>query len=168
MKKKTINDNQLVHQDDGEGDQTSGGTTKLVGKIDFGIPKRDDLLSSSELNRLIAIHSTEHEIRVIKQKELLEARQQLKDQPRKANQAGIEQTQNSNYPPHPILFNKSQFSGATDPKISPLPDQNNSQTNEGSRDEKRLEYKKEYTPENAPKLNPKIQNTLTSTPRLTK
>lgn len=145
---------------DEEGDDSSGQGSGIEFR-DFmtGLgSQRDDQLPPDELKRILLIHGEAQEERVKKQKELRDQRKDLKsgkislDAYRQEKQAGMR----SQYPPHPALSNKAQFSGI-DKQNNPMPTENNAQTNEANRNELELQYRLQHQPQLAQKFHPKPQ-----------
>lgn len=145
---------------DEEGDDSSGQGSGIEFR-DFVAgsgSKRDDQLPPDELKRILLIHSEAQEARVKKQKELRDQRKDLKagkislDAYRQGKQAGM----SSQYPPHPALSDKAQFSGI-DQQNNPVPTENNAQTNEANRNELELQYRLRHQPQHAQKFHPKPQ-----------
>lgn len=157
--KKHQNKKQM-HQNRQEEDESgSGGQSGNLEFKDFLAPSasRDDLLSVDEKKRLLSNHKDTHELRVKKQKELLDLRKQLKEGKIDVNQYKQGMGRNNQYQiNHPILSNKAQFSGI-DRQVNALPSENMAETNEDKRNELDYQYRLRYMPENAPRFNPKPQ-----------
>ncbi len=146
-------------------DEDDTGQGGRAGELEFSdflssnSARRDDQLSADERKRLLSVHKDTHELRVKKQKELREQRQQLKDgkiplQTYRQGMMGM--GMNSQYKINPILANKAQFSGV-DHQVNSLPNEHVADTNAEMRDELELQYSLRYSPENAPRFHPKPQ-----------
>lgn len=140
----------------GTGRTGQGGKSGQVAFRDFLAPAealRDDLLPPDEKKRLLSVHKDAHELRVKKQKEVIEQRELVRNGkiPLQVYRQGVMGTgMNAEYKPNPVLANKAQFSGV-DRQESALPTENVAETNQ----DKRNEYRLRYAPENAPRFNPK-------------
>tara|TARA_R110000868_G_scaffold397233_3_gene669789 strand:+ start:2424 stop:2912 length:489 start_codon:yes stop_codon:yes gene_type:complete len=145
-------------------DRDEDGGSGQVGSIEFrdfvtGISSlREDNLPPDELKRIRAVHNTAHESRVKKQKELRQNRQDLKDGKitMDAHREKMSAEMQSDYPPHPTLSDKAQFSGI-DKQENQVPSLNEAQTNDENRNELQNEYQKKFQPEMGKKFNPKPQ-----------
>lgn len=151
-----------------EGDSTESGSQGQGGDIEFRdfitsqSQTRDDLLPPAEKQRLLAVHKEIHELRVKKQKEMRELRQDIKEGKKQARgwnhglMGGGGAT--GSYKPNPKLADKAQFSGV-DKQVIALPSDNMAVTNEEKRDEHELQFQHQlqlrYTPDNTPRLTPK-------------
>lgn len=159
MAPKHVNDKELKRNDDEEGGSTGqGGRIEFTDFITGRNQLRDDQLPPDELRRLLAVHDAAHEARVQKQKVLRDQRNDLKngkvtlDNYRQGLAAGM----SSQYPAHPILSNKAQFSGV-DRQNNPVPTDNQAQTNEENRNELENQYRLRHAPEIGKKFNPRPQ-----------
>ncbi len=147
-----------------EGDETGEGTGGQTGAIEFRdfitaqTSLRDDNLPPDELRRLRAVHGIAHELRVKKQKELRDTRQDLKNGKITLDnyRQGLAAEMNSKYPPHPTLANKAQFSGI-DKQENVVPSLNEAKTNDENRNELENRYQNKYQPQMGKKFNPKPQ-----------
>lgn len=148
----------------GETDEESGGNAGQGGAIEFVdfitalSSQRDDNLPPDELRRMRAAHNTAHELRVKKQKETRETRNDLKNGKITLNdyRQGMSAEMSSNYPPHPMLANKAQFSGI-DKQENQVPSLNETKTNDENRNELENRYQNKHQPEMGKKFNPKPQ-----------
>jgi hypothetical protein len=145
-------------------DDESGGSSGQGGKIEFRDfvtgpgSQRDDNLPPDELKRLLASHNQTHESRVKKQKELRDQRNDLKagKVTLQDYRQGLSSGMSSQYPAHPTLKDKAQFSGV-DRQNNPVPTENNAKTNEENRNELEHKYQLRHQPQLAQKFNPKPQ-----------
>lgn len=144
-------------------DDESGGNSGQGGKIefrDFTGPgaQRDDNLPPDELKRMLAVHNDAHESRVKKQKELRDQRNDLKAGKVSLQdyRQGLASGMSSQYPAHPALSDKAQFSGV-DRQNNPVPTENNAKTNDENRNELENKYQLRHQPQLAQKFNPKPQ-----------
>lgn len=142
---------------DDEGSSGQGGKIEFHDFITGPGSRRDDELPPDEIRRLLAINNEDQKDRVKKQKDLRDARQKAKieNKARKDGQ-GLSASQNSKYPPHPILSEKMR---GADPQVNPNPSENNVQTNEANRNELQNKYQLRHQPQlaNRPQFNPKPQ-----------
>lgn len=157
----------LVEDEDSSGESGSGSTgTGTGGQIEFrdflaGTESlRDDLLPPEEKRRLLAVHKSEHELRVKKQKERRDLLKAVKDKklPVKDYRQGM--TGNNPYKPH-FLTTTVQFgSGIQDKNMNAVPNENNAETNNEKRKELQLNYDLVNRPDyaNQPKFNPPKPN----------
>lgn len=129
--------------DDSGSTGTSGGAAGQIEFRDFlagSESLRDDLLPPEEKRRLLAVHQSEHEQRVKKQKEKRDLLNSVKDKkiPLKTYREGL---MGSN--PYKVHFLSStvQFgSGITDKNMNSVPNENNAETNNEKRKELQLNY----------------------------
>lgn len=149
---------QLPHEQDDDGSSGQSGSIEFRDFIGGGGSLRDDMLPFDEQKRLLAVHNNTHEGRVKKQKELRDQRKDLKDgkTPLANYREGLKAGMRSQYPAHPALSDKAQFSGA-DRQVNSLPTENNAETNDADRNELQAQYNLRHRPEVAPKFNPKPQ-----------
>lgn len=121
---------------------------------------RDDLLPLDERKRLLSIHQEIHETKVKNQKALREERKQLKEG-QKAHAYHGATAAAANYPAHPILHDKAQFSGSLDEKINPAAEIFDSpETNPELQIQPRMAFERKYHPE----LGPRVAATPTPSP----
>lgn len=150
----------LPHQlpDDDESGGGKSGSIEFRDFIGGAGSLRDDTLPIDEQKRLLTIHNGEHESRVKKQKALRDQRKDLKDGkiPLQDYRQGMQSGMSSQYPPHPALSDKAQFSGV-DRQINAVPTENAAQTNDANRNELEHQYNLRHRPEAAPRFNPKPQ-----------
>jgi hypothetical protein len=155
--KPFIENNQEDESGDSGGEQ--GGQS---GAIEFRIqdlvgPARDDLLSPSEIKRLLVVHKDLHKSRVDKQKALRDERAAIKE----GRYVSTMETKYgkgygmgggvSKYKTHPISH-KAQFSGI-DKQVIGIPTLNEADTNPEAKDA--LENRYENKHRNTPKFNPR-------------
>lgn len=161
----------LLNQDSDSGDSGDTGESGKGGKggkrgevefkafISLGEKGRDDLLPPDEKRRLLSTHKDTHELRVKKQKDLIDKRHAVKEgkMPLQEYRDGLRANNPaSQYKTNPVLANKAQFSGM-DRQVNSLPNENLADTNNAKRDELTYQYQLRYQPENAPKFNPRPQ-----------
>jgi hypothetical protein len=148
---KLIQDN---HEDDESGSDGKTGQIGFKAFIAIGESMRDDLLSDSEKRHYIAVHEGAHEATVIKQKETVEQRKNLKEGKISLSQYrhGRSGQGGANYKEHPILADKAQL---TDRQETPNPNENIAEANQDKRNELKRRHDLVHKPENAPKFNPK-------------
>jgi hypothetical protein len=151
--------------DDTTGSDGSSGQGGAIEFRDFVTPRsasRDDNLPPDELKRMLATHNLAHELLVKKQKETRDQRKQVKDGKVTLDnyrQGLASANGSSNYPPHPLLSNKAQFSGI-DKQTNPVPTEANTQTNDQNRNELENQYRLTHQPQPqmGKKFNPRPQN----------
>lgn len=145
--------------DSGKGGK--GGSSGQIAFVDFigtGGESRDDLLSPDAIKRLLTTHQDANETRVKKQKEQRELLAEVKANKtplsvyREARQGGASQ-----YRAHSILANAAQFSGITDKKVSGLPTEFASDTNNAEQKKEQLLYQKQFQHEFVPKSAPRLE-----------
>lgn len=159
MKQDDKNKKNIYTEDDSnQGDSSSGAAGSSIQFADFITGKSgltEDSLPPDELRRLRAVHNTAHEDRVKKQKALLENRNAVKEGKDAANkhQATMAAQQENQYPPHPLLADKAQFSGI-DKQENQVPALSETQTNEGDKDKLENKYRKQHKPEMGKKFIP--------------
>jgi hypothetical protein len=149
---KIINKNNEQSDEDASGGGGKGGTVAFREFIAGEGPLRDDL-STDEKKRLLAVHRDTHRAGVLKQKELRQQRQAIKEGRIPAHQRGLGSGGGSFHVAHPILRDKAQFSGV-DRQVHPEPTEHSAETNQEKRDELEYQYRLRYAPENAPKHKP--------------
>lgn len=145
----------------GDDDDTDAGSGGQAGSVEFhdflgvGGESRDDQLSAAERERLLSAHHGLHEALVKKQKATREERKAMKEGKlsRENYREGL-QNKSSQFPSHPILSDKAQFSGI-DRQVNNLSTENLADTNDDLRNELNHQYNLVHRPENAPKFNPK-------------
>jgi len=164
------NEKKIDQDEEGKQDSGSGDLGEIGGEIRFrykdamSIAPRDDVLPSSEIKRLLAVHKELHKERVDKQKVTRKERKTLKEgrthfAAGDGLRSGYGSGQHSTYKQHPIT-NKAQFSGM-DRQVISLPNENRAETNEEKRNdlenrlEHRLENRNELRRQNTPGFNPK-------------
>ena len=142
-----------------EDDDDSGGKS---GEIEFTYhdiasgPQRDDLLPESEKKRLLQVHQSIHEGRVIRQKQVREQRAAMKKGKKMGLQANFGgQGFGSSYKVHPISH-KAQFAGI-DRQNTFVPTENIAETNQDQREEIQLQYSLQYQPEYTPAPKNRLQ-----------
>jgi hypothetical protein len=151
------------YQDDAEKGDTGGeggeggDSGQTGGHIAFhafinSSEQRDDLLSGSEKSRLLATHQSWHESLVKKQKESIERRQAVKE-----GKLSVSEYRRGNadhpYREHPVLSQAAQFSGI-DKQVTPLPNENEIDTNNDKKEELEYRYNLAYRPEMAMRFTP--------------
>lgn len=159
-------------------DDENGGTG-TSGEIEFryrdilSSDLRDDILPDSEIRRLLSVHEDLHKRMVDDQKNERKHRDDIKNgrvETKEYDSLGLRVGQGGGgggggyeFKSHPIS-NHAQFSGATDRKVTGVPSDSNSKTNEG--DKNKLVNDLTLTLTN----DLKLQNapTYTSTPTLTR
>lgn len=148
--------------DDEEEGSATGGRSGEVAFRDFLASSdrlRDDQLPPDEKKRLLNNHKDIHESNVKKQKNLRDARNDLRN-----GKTSLENYRNglpgaeasSQYKAHLILASAAQFSGQ-DRQITQVPNQNISEANEADRNRLENEYRLRHQPELGPRFNPKPQ-----------
>ena len=157
----------------GEDESGSGGKT---GAIEFryrdilSSDARDDVLPESETRRLLVVFEDDHKERVDKQKRTRKERDDIKNgrvQAKNYDALGLRIGGGagggggvSPYKTHP-LSNFAQFSGATDRKVTAVPADSLSETNDDAKNDLINEYdltlqlQHQHKLQNAPKFNPK-------------
>jgi hypothetical protein len=141
-------------------DESGSGSGGKSGQIEFRDfigtgEQRDDLLSYDEKKRLLTAHSTTHEGRVKKQKELRDERKQVKEGNVSKKSYGQGAAAGyTNYPAHPVLKDKAQFSGI-DRQTTSVPNDYVADTNDENKNELENSYRLRFAPQIAPKFNPK-------------
>lgn len=154
-KPKKPDKKQVDTSDDESGSGSQSSSIEFADFLSSGVEKRDDMLSREELKRLLGTHEGAHEDRVKKQKELREERKNLKEgKISKSDYRSGMAKSHSQYPAHPVLSNKAQFSGI-DKQNSALPTENVANTNDENRNELENQYRLRHAPQNAPRFNPK-------------
>lgn len=142
------------------GDQT--GKVKFRNFIGTGGENRDDLLSADEKRHLLMLHQDLSEAKIKQQKEKRQQYQDLKNGKttlRHFRDGLVNAGKQAFYRVFPALANKAQFSGSTDSKVTPNPDQFIAETNQDKRNE--LKYQPQLTPQNQlrpnymPKFDPR-------------
>jgi hypothetical protein len=154
--------------DNSDDDDSSGGLGGVSGEIEFRfqdammVANRDDLLSPSEIKRLLIVQKETHKLRVDKQKATREERKALKDGkfviPTAAQQ--LRGTGGGNrmsaFKKHPIS-DMAQFSGI-DKQVIGIPNLNEADTNQELKDklENKLENRLQnrLQNKNTPKYRP--------------
>lgn len=157
LNRRHLIENNKNNEEDGDGEGSLGGSS---GKIEFRYKDslsgetRDDLLSPTEVKRLLSVHKEIHKGRVEKQKSKREERAALKERKLTSSQMGNYQQGRgaSAYKQHPIS-NHVQFSGMTDNEVIGLPAQNEADTNPELKEA--LENRNENKLRNMPKFNPR-------------
>jgi hypothetical protein len=147
-------------QDDESGDSGHLGGSGVEFHFDISPgERRDDLLSTEELKRLLKVHHDLHYDLVKKQKIERKNRNEIKEgkRPTVANDYSIGNSgfgANQGGKQHP-LTQKAYFSGI-DKQVIGLQSENVANTNEGQKNEleARLELKNRLQHKNAPKFNP--------------
>jgi hypothetical protein len=168
-KKKLLNnlDNTDLDADSQEGGETGGesGEGGISGAIQFhdftstAENIRDDLLSFEQIRRLISNHKETNEFRVKGQKEKRDQYKKLKEGKIQLQAFRERERAAGRYPSqyvHPVLANKSQFSGI-DKQVNMLPNESVADTNNEKREELRNELRHRLGLSAAPKFNPKPQ-----------
>lgn len=147
------NNNNNKEDDDSTGSQ--GSSIQFADFITTKSGLTDDNLPPDELRRLRAVHNSAHEDRVKKQKALREYRNEVKEGKISAekHQARMSAEREGNYPPHPILADKAQFSGI-DKQENQIPSLNETQTNEGDKEKLENKYRKQHKLELGKKFIP--------------
>ncbi len=146
------------NEDEDSGTGAKGGAIEFHDFITPNQSKREENMPPDEVARLRAVHKANHEAIVKKQQALRQYREDLKNkkismETHRENQAN---EMNSNYPAHPILSNKAQFSGI-DKQENQVPTMSETQTNDENRNELELGYKLKHQPEMGKKFHPKPQ-----------
>jgi hypothetical protein len=137
----------------GEGGQT-GGTGGHIAFHEFikTSEQRDDLLSGSEKARLLATHQSWHESLVKKQKDSIKRRQAVIE-----GELSVSEYRRGNadhpYREHPVLSQAAQFSGI-DRQVTPLPNENEIDTNNDKKQELEYRYNLAYRPGMAMRFTP--------------
>lgn len=144
------------HEEGGSGE--SGGTGTQIKFHDFTRAEnfRDDLLPPEEMRRLLLVHKDLHTGNVKKQKELQAYREEVRagkisiEQYRQGLQGGEGKVK---YKTNPRFLRSQQFSGTSN-NMTPLPSDNNAETNQ---DKKELVYRNELKLQNqpVPQFNPR-------------
>lgn len=153
----TNNQNNHTANQDDEGSSGQGSQIKFADFITGRSGLREDQLPPDELKRILAIHDDAHEDRVKKQKELRDQRRDMKEGKIARAEQRQSQGMNNQYPPHPLLSEKAQFSGV-DKQNNPVPTESQTQTNEGDKNELENQYRLRHAPEIGKKFNPRPQN----------
>lgn len=151
---KKFNEDEFEDEDSGSGSSSQGIEFRfdlLTGET------RDDLLSSADLKRLLAVHNERHYELVKKQKIERKTRSEVKEgkRPSVSNAYGTGgYGMGSEYKPHPIS-EKAYFSGI-DKQVIGIASENLANTNEGQKNEleQRLELKNRLQHTHTPKFNP--------------
>ena len=143
-----------------EGDDTGkGGKSGAVEFRDFlssGENLRDDLLPVDAVKRLLTVHQEANEVRVKKQKNLHDQREQLKNGKvdLQSYREGLKGGgMESNYKVHPVFAKSPQFH---DVQVNALPTENVAQTNDELKNKLTNEYQLKYNPQYVPQFNPKL------------
>lgn len=158
MSEKKLNKNITIpgdHPSDEDGGSGTGSQIQFADFITGRSGLREDQLPPDELRRILAVHDDAHEARVKKQKELRDQRKDLKEGKMTLDEYRQSQ-KNSQYPPHPLLSEKAQFSGM-DKQNNPVPTDSQTQTNEGDKNELENQYRLRNAPEMGKKFNPRPQ-----------
>ncbi len=152
-KKKIINLNDRDQEDSGSG--AAGSSIQFADFVTGKSGITEDSLPPDELRRIRAVHNAAHEDRVKKQKALIENRKAAKEGKEAANkhQAGMGAERENQYPPHPLLADKAQFSGI-DKQENQVPALNETQTNEGDKEKLENKYRKQHQLEMGKKFIP--------------
>lgn len=154
------------HLNEEEGEKGTGGSGSVdVRWVDpFAVPSRDDILPPQERSRLRKVHELKNKVLVDKQKQTIAERKLLKEGVRpqvsmQAQKKGLGSSRGnviSRFKDHPVLSKK--MSGKIDDKLSPLSNENKSETNEELKNENELrnELKNQHRLQfnNTPKLRP--------------
>lgn len=159
MTSKQVKNKQLNKQDeDDTGSSGQGGRVEFTDFITGRNQLREDQLPPNELRRLLAAHDQAHKGRVEKQKVLRDQRNDLKNGKVTLDnyRQGLASGMSSQYPAHPILSSKAQFSGV-DRQNNPVPTENQAQTNDENRNELENQYRLRHAPEIGKKFNPRPQ-----------
>lgn len=147
-----------TEDDSDQGESGSGAAGSSIQFADFVTGKTgltEDSLPPDEIRRLRAVHNTAHEDRVKKQKALIENRNAVKEgkDVSDRHQAQMAAERENQYPPHPLLADKAQFSGI-DKQENQVPSLNETQTNEGDKEKLENKYRKQHQPEMGKKFIP--------------
>lgn len=146
----------------GSGDDTSGGGAG--GKVEFHDfitstkQTRDDMLPPDEIRRLRDfVHKDRNANSVKKQKESKENLKAVKEGKKTVQEyrQGLGGTgMSSQFKSHPVLSVAAQFSGI-DRTVTPLPTENNENTNDELKDKLENEYRLTHQLQNVPRPLPK-------------
>lgn len=165
-------DEENPHLPDEEGDQGESGQGGISGAVEFRYrdilseDARDDLLPDSEIHHLLIVHEDIHKQRVDNQKNTRKERDDIKNGRIKSQNydaLGLRVGRGagggsggSAYKTHP-LSEHAQFSGATDRKVTGVPSDNLSVTNEKDKNDllNELDLRLRNRLQAAPKFNPK-------------
>lgn len=168
MTKKT--DDEKKHLPEEEGESGQGGKS---GAVEFRYrdilsgDARDDALPDSDIHHLLIVHEDIHKERVDNQKNKRKERDDIKNGRVNAKNydalglrigsgAGGGGGGVSPYKSHP-LSNHAQFSGATDRKVTGVPSDSLSETNDKNKNDllNELDLRNRHTLKQAPKFNPR-------------
>ncbi len=130
-----------INQDEKDDESGTTGEGGVAGGIHFryqdamSIAPRDDVLPPHEIKRLLLLHKELHKEYVVKQKLERQNRKKLKAEGKMLSAArGHDAGQRSLFRDHPLLSKKAQFNGA-DRQVTPDPNANMANTNEGQQNE---------------------------------
>lgn len=153
-------------EEEGAAGEGEGGISGQTGEIKFryrdilSTEPRDDVLPEAEIRRLLLMHEDIHKERVDKQKATRKERDDIKNGRVNAkNYDGLglrkgDGGDGSPYKKHPVS-NHAQFSGATDRKITGVPSDSLSETNDDIKQDLLDKLELRFQHKNVPKFNPR-------------